>query len=346
VTPDVPPLVTIVDPAAPARSRDVLGHEPREPWRPTRRQVLLAVVAIVVLTLLAGAARTTRQQHADRTAVARARAELGGVHLAVPPDGAVAGYSQAGFDNGTNNAAQSTAGTATAIVELQLNNMGRTPVELQDGVLDVPGWAVQAEGLLTTGQPADLHLVRHVVCAQELRSPAPEPTALLLDVRLPSGRSLRTRVPLPRLDASGAPSAVGLAATLHEVPRRACGLLPPGQALEVTGQGAPVTRAGSVEVRLQLRNSGAVSLRLSGLRALPGLAVRAVPPLPFDLAPHAAVLTTLMVTVDCHRASGLPAGAGGSLVQVLLGSSGHPQRLELGALAELTVRQLVSRRCG
>jgi hypothetical protein len=161
-----------------------------------------------------------------------------------PPDGAVAGYSQAGFDNGTNNAAQSTAGTATAIVELQLDNTGRTPVELQDGVLDVPGWAVQAEGLLTTGQSADLHLVRHVVCAQELRSPAPDPTAMLLDVRLPSGRSLRTRVPLPRLGAAGAQSAVGLAATLHEVPRRACGLLPPGQALEVTGQGRPLRAPG------------------------------------------------------------------------------------------------------
>jgi len=53
-----------------------------------------------------------------------------------------------------------------------------------------------------------------------------------------------------------------------------------------------------------------------------------------------------MVAVDCHRASGLPAAADGSLVQVLLGSSKHPQRLEFGALAELTVRQLVSRRCG
>jgi len=348
VTEDAPRPITIVNPAAPASSPDVLGHEPREPWRPSRRLLRLGAAAAVGLALLAGSTTAVLKHAAARAAAARDRAEARGVHLTVPLDGAVGGDSRSGFDNGTNNAAQTTAGTATAIVELQVDNTGRTPVELLGGVLDVPGWAVQAEGQVTTGQPSDLHLVRQLVCAQEVRSPAPDPTSLLLDVRLPSGRALRTRVPLPRLGAAGGLDAFGLAATLHEVPRQACGLLPPAQALRVASEEAPVARAGSVAVRVQLRNGGAAPLRVSGLTALPGLAVRTGLRPPLELRPHApATRTTLVLTVhDCAAVKARPAREGESPVQVLFGKAYPADQLDVGAPAGRAVQQLIARRCG
>lgn len=110
----------------------------------------------------------------------------------------------------------------------------------------------------------------------------------------------------------------------------------------------PVARAGSVAVRLQLTNGGAAPLRVSGLTALPGLAVRTGLRTPLELRPHApATRTTLVLTVhDCAAVKARPAREGESPVQVLFGKPYPADQLDVGAPAGRAVQQLIARRCG
>jgi len=116
----------------------------------------------------------------------------------------------------------------------------------------------------------------------------------------------------------------------------------------VASEEPPVARAGSVAVRLQLTNGGAAPLRVSGLTALPGLAVRTGLRTPLELRPHApATRTTLVLTVhDCAAVKARPAREGESPVQVLFGKPYPADQLDVGAPAGRAVQQLIARRCG
>jgi hypothetical protein len=266
-----PPPVTIVDPNAPTGTADLLDSG-RDPWRPSRRQVLVGVVVVLLLGLAAGAVaqvRHVRHEHAlDAAAVRDVRIVVDSGDGGLLTDGEP---------------------------EVTLVSTGRLPVTVLEVALEWPGHVER-------GARQEVPLVASarvpVTTGKDCR------TALYTD----QPQRLRVRARTSRGDV--VTRAVALPAEVSELlgasERFRCAYLRPSEAL--VGEVSAVRTPGrSFVLTFGVRNAGVAPLTLSRLSFLPGVTVAA--DLPLVLPPGGADSRTVPLTVTLRVRSCAALGA-------------------------------------
>jgi hypothetical protein len=252
-----PPRITITNPNAPAGTPDLLDHG-RDPWRPSRRQVAVTAVVLLLLSLVgAGVAelRHVRHEHAlDRQALREVRLTLGvdepdaGLSPDIPPWSVQL--------NVLNH------GPAMVHVRtVQLDDGPQLPVTTGSDVL--PGAVTQVIVTLSGSCNPDTGRATHDVT-----------------VRLTTGRGQAvTRV-----------QHLGSDELLNTRERARCGTLTPDEALAWSVPSSR-TRGAWVEVVYDLRNTSVLPVTVTSISFPAGLDAR-LPALPLALAPADAPGTT------------------------------------------------------
>jgi hypothetical protein len=231
-----PPPISIVDPNAPSGTADLLDSG-RDPWRPSRRQVVLTVTAVLVLALVAGAVAllvlNVQAQRADRRAVRALSFELGGDVEAQP-------------DNGLS-------------ISLELRNLTRYPYTVVDVRLDGPGFGTATLGTrLAPRASAFLDLPTSSACDASLYVRGPR--AAVVRARTARGTLVTGRVPLDRATADDAWPRF----------RRSCHYLLPDEALGASASGFSF-EGRTLTVRYGLENAAAVPLTIDRLTTADGV---------------------------------------------------------------------------
>ena len=312
-----PPLITISDPTRPGEPVDVMvSGDEKEPWRPTRRHW----TALAVLVLLAVAAVVPDRVVSARAADRRAElAAVDGVELTLSADG-----SQPAPD----------------AVRLLVQNTGPSDVRLLE--VQVDGYPTQRTDVLVPRAGADTVDLKDTVTCTEKVLLTGDQNRVRLRLRTPGG-TVVTR----RLDLTG-DAWLPLAA----LAQKRCGYLSPGEALKITAAGQVVGRA--LDLRVTVRNTGRVPLRLDGVNLPAGFDWRTVPAPPTSLPASQTTPTSLLVRLTVNSCPDAQSSLVGdpvvafSTVQLLSGGAEYgagdsPPVLE-DALPLLT--QLVSAACG
>lgn len=262
----------------------------RDPWRPSRRQVVAVVASGLVAALVAGAVvqvRHTRREDAlDAAAVRDVTLSLG--------------TAQARFDVASDEELE---------VTVELANHGALP-------LRVLGVRVAGEGY--PGQAHDLVLLANSRVPVTLRprpcSPAvltTTPSQVVVQVRTERGEVVRRTLDLPPETAT----------EIAQVHQRQCGYLPPDEALgsellSATRQGRDVVAV------VALSNASVRPLTVTGVEETAGLRVTAGFPVtiparagPREEMPQVELVLRLRVT-DCQYSSvgGVYGDVGWSLI--------------------------------
>ncbi|HUR15361.1 MAG TPA: hypothetical protein VM097_12835 [Mycobacteriales bacterium] len=252
-----PPPVTIVDPNAPAGTADLLDSG-RDPWRPSRRQVVVSAFAVLLLGVVGGglaALRHVRHEQAlDRQSVHEVRLVLGvdEPDVGLFPD-SPAGSVQLNLSND---------GPAMIRVRtVQLDDGDEVPVTTGSDVL--PGAATSVTLTLRNRCTTDAGRATHTVTVRLRTSRGQVATRVQ---RLTSDELLNTHV------------------------REQCGTLKPTEALAPSIVSAR-TRGAWVDVVLDLRNTSVLPLSVRSLGVPVGLRAE-LPPLPIVLPPADAPGTT------------------------------------------------------
>jgi hypothetical protein len=265
-----PPPVTIVDPNDPAGTPDLL-HNGREPWRPTKRQVLATTAVVTALALTAGLAALLQhhrhEQELDRAA-ARAVRLLVQVRPVQISDGGTHTLQVAVYNDGP---------ALVHVLAVRLDDGSALPVTI--------GTDLQPRTETTLSLPdgtscaTDAGRTRHIVS---------------VDLTTERGHRLTRTQPLQ-------------GDMLNGYERTRCGTLLPAEAFVGTVT-ALRQHGGWWQITLDLRNTSVLPLSLRTLKAPPGVELE-LHRLPLALSPAAQPGTTgpsKLVTVrlrlaDCNR---------------------------------------------
>lgn len=269
---DARPEVTIVDPNAPSGTTDLLSSG-RDPWRPSRRQVLLATSVVVLLAALLGvvalALRHVQAVRNDRKAVRSLSFQASSQLDQTSPD--------------------------LPSLPVELLDTSDYPATVLDVRFDAPGFA---EVTLGSSVAAHLRLFfdmpKDSACDDSLYAGAP--SALVVHARTARGTPVTRRVPLDR----------EVRDSIWPLLRAKCHFLLPEDSLNnlITA----VSREGSTFVlRYRLENAAALPLVLDRITAAAGVEVAAqrmpvtVPAGSGDYVTfgHASLVLRLRVT-DCR----------------------------------------------
>ncbi len=277
------PQVTITNPADPRRPADVLDGDDPAPGSPKR----LIVAAVVVLALLAGVSGVDELR--DRRAANAEERRLQAV-LQVELTDRFGSFQGTDYDGGTQEAVLSRA--------LGLRNTGPRPVVVESVAVDglrLVGGDVE----VAPGREERLLVQQRLPC-----SPAPVSTStslsVLLGVRTGAGLQEQELLLDEEVTASGGDA------------RRACGIVPAGEALQLFFVIGGRVQDGALDVPLRAANYGARDVRLLDVRAGSGLTAELLDdtghavPLPLEFAgrgpdggvPERPLLLRLRV-VDC-----------------------------------------------
>jgi len=244
------PQVTIVDPAHPARAKDLLGGVGREPWRPNRRLTL--VVAAVALLLVAGGALVSQVADAWQQ-----RQALGALRFAVQ-DSTAATQQDLGFGD----------------LLVVLENDGPALVTVLDARVPLEGYPTQQVGVpVRSGKQLELVLHGMPVCGTN--GPTQGPRTVVLNVAGEHGGSRELALPT-------APS--GFDQQALQLLQYACGLYPLDASLKALPNGSALRRGDALVVPLRLIDVSVLPLRVIGAHAGPGLGVSG--PFPVGLTPR------------------------------------------------------------
>ncbi len=279
------PLVTISNPADPRRPADVLDADDPAPGNPKR----LVVVVGVVLALLAGVSGVDELR--ERRAADAEERRLQAV-LQVQLTDRFGLLQATDFDGRTQEAVLSRA--------LGLRNSGPRPVVVASAAVDglrLVGGPVE----IAPGQEERLLLQQRLPCSPEPGS-ASTGLAVLFGIRTGAGMQELERLLDEELTAYG------------EDARRACGLVPPGEAVQLFSEpgGPPVD--GVLDVPLSIANFGARTTQLLDLQAGNGLTAELLDDtggrvsLPLEIGPRLPDGSTVqrpfrlrLRVVDCAR---------------------------------------------
>ncbi len=255
VTDQPAPPVTIRDPSRPASVVEFVQAPETKPWWPSRTQLLIAVVAVLLVaavgTSLSRTAGAEHRRMAERRLDAAAAAS---VALAVVDPAGESGQDQ------------------DHVLVAVRNDSGRD-LQVIRARVDDQGYAWQdVDLLLARDAQGNLLLASTPVCRPELAEHGP--TRLLLEVLTDRGTRTRTEVPL--LDGEfGSP--------VTQVAREQCGTRPPTQSLDV--QFVPQRRLSPTSVMLlaSVMDNAVLPLTVTGLSAPPGLSISTRDRLPLAL---------------------------------------------------------------
>ena len=230
----------------------------------------------------------------------------------------------------------------TAYVDLWLVNAGPRPIQLEAARLDVDGWTARLPAEpVGAGSSVLLEVRRDVDCAtvDSLKTPS----IVRLTVRSADGRVRPASLGFGPQDA--ADPARQLRAALIQAPRRACGVLPPGESMTLDGERAVVTgRAGSVLLVIPVANSSSRPLSVLSIRGIDGLEIVSSTQLPVVLRPRGRQQLGLVLTlVDCRIAQLREA----RVAIMVRGDGSDYSEIEtgLGAAAFAAVVSLEAHRC-
>jgi hypothetical protein len=249
-----PPPSTIVNPHAPAGHGEVLvSGDDKDPWRPSRAQVMVALTVASIGLVVAGvtvAVNKVRTEHRlDREALA-----------------ALQLVADQGFETAE--------GRGPDTVEVALRNESPHAVRLLSARLDADGFgALPLDSELAAGESVVLAFPNRIACSRSvLTDPA---DAVVVRLRTHRGQVVTRREPL-------SPTA------FMEVNRPAqerCGYLPADEAFGFL-VGSIRYVGDQVVARLQLYNNSLLPLALARLREAPGLSLELSRPLPLALPPQ------------------------------------------------------------
>lgn len=262
-----PPVVTIVDPAAPGPLHDVVVLEPAPRW--TREQRLHAWLAAAAVVLAALGTYSAHQLRDDRRLD---REALRGIALS----SIATGIADAGA------------------LRLALLNQGREPVSVVSARVAAPGYGplVAVPNTLAPGEPVVVRF-RRAACPRDVPARYDAPVDVLVRTYRGGTRTVRFAGLL-----DGSFIAGFLAAALES-----CGLYPPAFSLEVDGvasrRAGPDLVLGLVLANRAQRPRTLVELLVGGGLAL----VRPGPPLALAAGGSGLVEARLRV-VDCAAALG------------------------------------------
>lgn len=232
------PLVTITNPADRGRPADVLDADDPAPGNPQR----LVVAAGVVLALLAGVSGVDGLR--ERRAADAEERRLQTI-LQVELTDRFGSFQTTDFDGGTQEAVLSRA--------LGLRNTGPRPVVVESVAVDGLR-LVGGEVEVAPGQEERLLVQHRLPC-----SPAPAATSaslsVLLGVRTGAGTREQALLLDPEMTAYG------------EDARRACGIVPPGEAVQLFSEPGGRAVDGVLDVSLRIASFGARTTRLLDLQA-------------------------------------------------------------------------------
>ncbi len=321
------PLITITDPNRPAPVSDIVGDD-RGPkgslrWqltRPSARQlqVLAAIVVLLAVALPSAVVLRQRQHEQNLDRVALADLRLSAAPDDVPTD--VVG------------------GTA----RLTLLNDGHQRVTVVGARVDREHYADQMfHVFVDPGGSALLTLGPDVACPKSASQSSP--TGVLVTILTARHQRRTVRIPVGNSF---------FAATYQSLLERACGLLSPGESLQVDLV-SQVLKGEHVEVVLDVRNDAALARTLTSMTAGDGFDVSTSPALPLQMAPGAASPRRLTGTVSvssCPSARQLAGPSDGALLgDLLLGVTGDGgdavSAAYLGDPFGVALRQLVRRAC-
>jgi hypothetical protein len=270
-----------VDPHAPT---DVLAAG-RDPWRPTRRQVVLTVVPLLVVALVGGAltvlVRHVQADRADRRAVRAMAFEVHADVDAQPGDG--------------------------PSLPLQLRNRAAFEYSVLDVRFDAPGFpAVPLRSHVGARTSLFLDVPKQSGCDPSLYLRGPQ--ALVVRARTARGTLVTVRAPFDR-DA--------VQSTWPQL-RRDCKVLLPEEAVSGGGASSYSFRGGTLTVRYELVNAAALPVVVDRIRVEDGIAL-STDDLPLTLPAgsgdyrdlgHGTLTLRLRVT-DCTALRRALAGAAG-----------------------------------
>ena len=266
-----PPLITISDPNRPAEPVDVLGPE-REPWRPSRRQVQVLLVVLLVLAATVLPVLALRHRDAERAAD---RKSVTQVALSVPED-------------------DGSQGSSRGVANLEVRNSGPTAVTIVRARVDRDGYHPQsAHVVLKAGDSAILNIAPESTCPSRL--PRSGPTGVLLDVV--TGRGARTTVRVGTASSS-------FPLQYQQAVQEQCHLYDVGASLAVSIDDT-ATEESRLLLHLSLTNQSAQPRSLVGIEPVDGFSFTTTPPLPVVVAafPSDGVAVTATVTITrCAQA--------------------------------------------
>jgi hypothetical protein len=257
-----PPPITIVDPHAAPGTADLLDSG-RDPWRPTRANLLAGAVALLLLGLLGAGVAQVRHVQAQHAA---ARHERDLDRAAVAAVALTVGVVEPGYFYD---------GPGTPPLQVTVTNVGTDTVHLTGLTLEGSDVPVDVGGDLPAGVANGFDLPVRITCSPR----AGRDIARTVTVSLTTDRGDPVTQELP-LSQDGNE-------VLNESDRRRCGTLRPAEAL-VTGVSLARRSGGWVLADLTVTNQSVLPLTLSALTFPDGLEVR-VAGLPAVLPPQRAL---------------------------------------------------------